>query len=168
MDQINPRSLTPHPVHDHLYGVLEPDDYELSESIFEHGVIQPVLITSELMIVAGHRRVRLAIVLGIEFVPYVVVDGDEDELLIKLIESNRGRPHSVEQQARELYLKKCIARRRGDEAPEATSQIEMAEAVTRLIDAAMAAGDFDRAGEIRRSLFRGARSAYRKFVENSE
>lgn len=66
---------------------------ELSESIREHGVIQPILVTkdpksSDYMIVAGERRWRAAKKAGLKEVPVVLMDLTDKELMeVSLIEN---------------------------------------------------------------------------------
>lgn len=66
---------------------------ELSESIKEHGVIQPILVTrdkngKDYMIVAGERRWRAAKKAGLKEVPVVLMDLSNKELMeVSLIEN---------------------------------------------------------------------------------
>ena len=64
---------------------------ELSASIREHGVLQPVLVTETLdgyQLVAGERRVRAARLAGLERIPALVRQlADRDQLEIALVEN---------------------------------------------------------------------------------
>lgn len=64
---------------------------ELSNSIKEHGVIQPLLVVredNEYIIVAGERRYRASILAGLKKVPVIIQDYDEKEVKeIALIEN---------------------------------------------------------------------------------
>jgi len=68
---------------------------ELSESIKEHGLIQPIVVTprgDEYEIVAGERRYRAAKLAGIEKVPVIVRSmTDQNQLEISLIENIQRR-----------------------------------------------------------------------------
>ena len=63
----------------------------LAESIREHGVIQPILVTEVLdgyQLVAGERRLRAAIAAGLERIPAVVRQlADRDQLELALVEN---------------------------------------------------------------------------------
>lgn len=63
----------------------------LAASIAEHGVIQPIIVSETLegyRLVAGERRLRAAILAGLERIPAVVRQvADQDQLQIALIEN---------------------------------------------------------------------------------
>jgi ParB family transcriptional regulator, chromosome partitioning protein len=64
---------------------------ELADSIREHGVLQPVLVTETLdgyQLIAGERRVRAARLAGLERIPAVVRQlADQDQLEVALVEN---------------------------------------------------------------------------------
>ena len=64
---------------------------ELVASIREHGVIQPVLVTEQLdgyQLVAGERRVRAALLAGLERIPAVIRQlADRDQLELAIVEN---------------------------------------------------------------------------------
>lgn len=64
---------------------------QLSESIKEHGIVQPIVLKKEVdtyVIIAGERRWRAAKAAGLKEVPAVVMDIDDKEVLeISLIEN---------------------------------------------------------------------------------
>lgn len=64
---------------------------ELSQSIKEHGIIQPIILNKQdnyYMIIAGERRWRAAKLLGLKEVPAVVMDLTEKDVLeVSLIEN---------------------------------------------------------------------------------
>ena len=64
---------------------------ELAESIREHGIIQPILVTEVLdgyQLVAGERRFRAAQLAGLERIPAVVRQlADQDQLELALVEN---------------------------------------------------------------------------------
>jgi ParB family chromosome partitioning protein len=63
----------------------------LAASIAEHGVIQPIIVSETLegyRLIAGERRLRAAIIVGLERIPAVVRQvADQDQLQIALIEN---------------------------------------------------------------------------------
>ncbi len=67
---------------------------ELADSITEHGVIQPLILTREesnpdqYQLIAGERRLRAAKIAGLETVPAILRDAtSQDRLLVALIEN---------------------------------------------------------------------------------
>ncbi|GAA0086758.1 ParB/RepB/Spo0J family partition protein [Clostridium sp. CTA-7] len=64
---------------------------ELSQSIKEHGIIQPIILNKQdnyYMIIAGERRWRAAKLLGLKEVPAIVMDLTEKDVLeVSLIEN---------------------------------------------------------------------------------
>lgn len=72
---------------------------DLAASMKEHGVIQPLIVRrlgSRYQLVAGERRLRAAMMAGLEKVPVVVRDmTDREAMEISLVENlqRRSRPH---------------------------------------------------------------------------
>lgn len=61
---------------------------ELSESILEHGIIQPLIVRNNengegYLLVAGERRLRAAILVGLKKVPVVVRNGTDNQKLLE-------------------------------------------------------------------------------------
>lgn len=100
----NPNHLTAHPLNHHLYDDDEIAlDSELVESIRDHGILDPLLVTPQGQILSGHRRWRVARHLGLDAVPVVVLEpADSEDAEIKLIEANRQRFKTGLQIAREV------------------------------------------------------------------
>lgn len=88
---IDPRILKPNPHQPRT--VFTPEDLEeLSNSIREHGVVQPILIESAgngvFYIIAGERRTRASILVGLEKVPVQLRNySDTEKLEVALIEN---------------------------------------------------------------------------------
>ena len=92
------RSVSYIPIEDILPGVLQPRQHfsqeglqELSSSIAEHGVIQPLTVRVRgdgFELIAGERRLRASRMAGLREVPCIIMDVDmEDSGLIALIEN---------------------------------------------------------------------------------
>ena len=69
-----------------------PDD-SLVASVREHGILTPVLVTESdedgvYILLAGHRRVRAAVVAGLREIPVMVYEGAHDRSLIQLAENS--------------------------------------------------------------------------------
>jgi len=71
---------------------MDPDELEsLAQSIREHGVLQPILVTETLegyQLVAGERRYRASQLAGLERIPAVIRQlADRDQLELALVEN---------------------------------------------------------------------------------
>lgn len=106
-----PHDLRPHPLNDEIYG--DGADPDLIESIRNKGILNPLLITLDNLIISGHRRWEASVAVGLDMLP-VVVFGSTDTLDIEeaLIESNRQRTKNNEQIGREYkHLKRIYNER---------------------------------------------------------
>ena len=90
MQQININELKPHPRNSEFFDDMEGDKWqEFVESIKSRGIIEPIVITPDKMIVSGHQRVRAAKELGIKTVMCDVhTYNSDDEILQDLLETN--------------------------------------------------------------------------------
>ena len=83
----------PHPLNP--YHVRNDDAMqELAASIQKHGVLVPVIARRKddgLELIAGHRRQHAAQMIGLEVVPVLVLDLDDDDAIIQLVDSNIQR-----------------------------------------------------------------------------
>lgn len=102
MELIEVSKLKPFPKNDYFFDDLTgPQWEEFKKSIQSSGVIEPVIVTTDLVIISGHQRVRACKELGIEKVLCDIRRFDsEDEQLKQLIETNIkqrgiGNPNSV-------------------------------------------------------------------------
>lgn len=71
----------------------EPDEgfADLVESVRQSGILQPLLVTPDGVIVAGHRRVRAARAAGLSEVPVLVRDLDETQQIEAMLIENVQR-----------------------------------------------------------------------------
>lgn len=85
--------LQPHPLNP--YQVRDDDAMEeLTASIRKHGVLVPVIarrIDDGFELIAGHRRQHAAQNIGMEAIPVLVLDLDDDDAIIQLVDSNIQR-----------------------------------------------------------------------------
>lgn len=85
--------LKPHPLNP--YHVRNDDAMqELAASIQKHGVLVPVIARRKddgLELIAGHRRQHAAQMIGLDAVPVLVLDLDDDDAIIQLVDSNIQR-----------------------------------------------------------------------------
>jgi protein gp37/ParB-like chromosome segregation protein Spo0J len=111
-------TLSPHPDNLRIYG--DDLDVSLIDSIRVKGVLSPLLITEDGVIISGHRRWRAAKVAKLDVIP-VTIFGSNDQLdiLDALIESNRQRVKTNEQIGREAKVLLDIERERAKRRKEA-------------------------------------------------
>lgn len=90
MQLISVLELKEHPMNKELFDEMSGEKWnEFVESIKTSGVIEPVVVTQDLVIVSGHQRVRACIEVGIEAVNCEVRHYDNEDLVLKdLIETN--------------------------------------------------------------------------------
>lgn len=90
MQQINVNELKAHPRNSEFFDDMTGDAWKaFLESIKTSGVIEPVVITPDKVIISGHQRVRACKELGITTVLTDMRDySDDDKILKDLIETN--------------------------------------------------------------------------------
>jgi hypothetical protein len=101
--------VQPTPENEKIYRPVNPSDPDvraLADSILEHGVREPLVITEDGFILSGHRRYTAARIAGLAEVPCRIEpisywDGDTDEILRLLREYNRQRVKSLDEMLRE-------------------------------------------------------------------
>jgi ParB-like chromosome segregation protein Spo0J len=101
-------NLRSSPENDALYSPVDPADpeiVEMSRSIAVHGVQEPLIVTADLYVVSGHRRLVAAKLAGLIAVPCKVLDFDKDEdhdrFMHLLRECNRQRVKTFNEKLRE-------------------------------------------------------------------
>jgi hypothetical protein len=104
--------IRPSPENDDVYGALsanDPEIWELTQSIREHGVQEPLLISTNGYIISGHRRRYAAILAKLVHVPVLVhpISRTEDPEAFKklLVEMNSQRIKSTPVLIRESLIK---------------------------------------------------------------
>ena len=90
MQQINIDELKPHPRNNEFFDDMTGEKWnEFLESIRTSGVIEPIVITTDMVIVSGHQRVRACKELGIpEIMCEIKTYKDEDSIIKDLLETN--------------------------------------------------------------------------------
>jgi ParB/RepB/Spo0J family partition protein len=73
----------------------DPNFEGLVSSVASEGILQPLLINGEGMILAGHRRYEAALVVGLETVPVHLVSDQNTHALVPLIENLQRRDLAV-------------------------------------------------------------------------
>ena len=89
---------------------------ELCESISQYGVLSPIIVRPHknggYEILSGHRRAKACELLGIEEVPIVVKDLDDDTAAILLVDSNLQRENILPSEKAFAYKLKLEAMKR--------------------------------------------------------
>ena len=100
--------LKPHPKNEEIYGADE-DVSDLVEKIKKSGRVHTMTVNSEGVVLAGHRRLKACIELGIKTVNAEIVDLDTPEEEIEFIVlDNHQREKTVEQKAKEARVLKEV------------------------------------------------------------
>lgn len=100
--------LKPHPKNEEIYGYGE-DISDLVKKIKKSGRVHTMTVNSDGIVLAGHRRLKACIELGIETVNVEVVDFDTPEEEIEFIVlDNHQRDKTVEQKAKEARALKEV------------------------------------------------------------
>ena len=107
MQQINVYELKPHPRNNEFFDDMTGDKWkEFLESVKKRGVIEPVVITPDKMIVSGHQRVRACKELGISTVMCDIHAYDNgDQILQDLLETNIRQRGDVGGSAKKVGLR---------------------------------------------------------------
>ena len=107
MQQININELKPHPRNNDFFDDMIGEKWkEFKESVKKRGVIEPIVITPDKVIVSGHQRVRACKELGIKTVMCDVhTYNNEDEILQDLLETNIRQRGDVGGSAKKVGLR---------------------------------------------------------------
>ncbi len=117
-EEITPVDITElKPYAEQPFKVLLDDSMnELCASIEQYGVLSPVIVRPHseggYEILSGHRRVKACELLGIEEVPVVVKDLDDDTAAILLVDSNLQRENILPSEKAFAYKLKLEAMKR--------------------------------------------------------
>lgn len=109
-----------HPFKDHPFKVLDDDRMnDLVESIKENGVLSPVLVRSDDMagyeMISGHRRLHAAKRAGLDRIPVIVKELNDDEAVIAMVDSNVQREEILpSERAWSLKMKREAISKQGE------------------------------------------------------
>lgn len=105
--QIDINKLIPHPRNNEFFDDITGDKWvEFIESIKRRGIIEPIVITQDNVIVSGHQRIRAAKELGITEVKCNVnTYENEDQILQDLLETNIRQRGDVGGAAKKVGLR---------------------------------------------------------------
>lgn len=90
MTKVKVSTLQAHPQNDYFFDDMAGTKWEeFLESVRTSGIIEPIVITKDNIIVSGHQRVRACKELGIEEIEAHIKDyANEDEVIKDLLETN--------------------------------------------------------------------------------
>lgn len=90
MQQIDINELKPHPRNNEFFDDMSGEKWkEFLESIKTSGVIEPIVVTTDMVIVSGHQRVRACKELGIDSIMCEIKSYNTEDSIIKdLLETN--------------------------------------------------------------------------------
>ena len=116
-----------HPFKDHPFRVLDDDRMmETVESVKEYGVLVPIIARpmadGGYEIVAGHRRKRACELAGLNEIPAIVRDLDDDEAVIIMVDSNLQRENILPSERAKAYQMKLEAIKHQGERRDLTSR----------------------------------------------
>ena len=119
-----------HSFANHPFKVLDDDKMDdLVESIKQNGVLTPVLVrpdkNNSYEMISGHRRMHTAIKAGLETIPAIVRDMDDDTAIILMVDSNCQREHILPSEKAKAYEMKleAIRRKAGRPSKENSRQV---------------------------------------------
>lgn len=120
-----------HPFKNHPFKVLDDDKMrDTVQSIRERGVLVPVLVRPQpdggYEIVSGHRRHRACLLAGIETIPAIVREMDDDAAILVMVDSNMQRESILPSERAWAYRMKLEAMRRkaGRPSKENAGQVD--------------------------------------------
>lgn len=115
-----------HPFRNHPYQVRDDDEMDkMVDSIKEYGVMTPAIVRPRqdggYEIVAGHRRCHASQRAGVETMPCIVRDMDDDTAIILMVDSNCQREHILPSEKAKAYEMKLAAIKRQGQRRDLTS-----------------------------------------------
>lgn len=117
MNEISVSLLKIHPKNGEYFSLPAPEEKEaLKRSIAAEGIRDPLKVTPDYTVIAGHVRLEIAKELGLEKVPVVIVDGDPEYLEYLLIADNEERricSDPIKKAKRAEFLKRYWGVRQG-------------------------------------------------------
>ena len=114
------------PFKDHPFKVLDDDKmHELVESIMMNGVLVPVTVRpiedGAYEMISGHRRLYAVKEIGLEKIPAIVKNYDDDEAILAMVDSNLQREEILPSEKAFAYKMRYEAMRRQGQRNDLTS-----------------------------------------------
>ena len=119
MSQLHPHPQNPFSIRD------DQAMLDLIQSVQSHGVLVPAIArprpNGEYEIIAGHRRKHASELAGLDFMPVVVLDLNDDEAIIQLVDSNIQRENILPSERAKAYKMRMEALKRQGARTDLTS-----------------------------------------------
>ena len=115
-----------HPSRNHPFQVRDDDEMDkMVDSVKAYGVMTPAIVRPRqdggYEIVAGHRRCHASQRAGVETMPCIVRDMDDDTAIILMVDSNCQREHILPSEKAKAYEMKLAAIKRQGQRRDLTS-----------------------------------------------
>lgn len=115
-----------HPFRNHPFQVRDDDEMDkMVDSVKAYGVMTPAIVRPRqdggYEIVAGHRRCHASQRAGVEIMPCIVRDMDDDTAIILMVDSNCQREHILPSEKAKAYEMKLAAIKRQGQRRDLTS-----------------------------------------------
>ena len=115
-----------HPFRNHPFQVRDDDEMDkMVDSVKEYGVMTPAIVRPRqdggYEIVAGHRRCHASQRAGVDTMPCIVRDMDDDTAIILMVDSNCQREHILPSEKAKAYAMKLDAIKRQGQRSDLTS-----------------------------------------------
>ena len=118
-DQLHPHPLSPFGIRD------DPSMMELVESVKQFGVLVPAIARSRedgsYELIAGHRRQKACELAGLDSMPVIVMNLDDNDAIIQMVESNIQRENILPSERAKAYKLKMEALKRQGARSDLTS-----------------------------------------------
>ena len=119
LSQLHPHPQNPFSIRD------DQAMLDLIQSVQSHGVLVPAIARlrpdGEYEIIAGHRRKHASELAGLDFMPVVVLDLNDDEAIIQLVDSNIQRENILPSERAKAYKMRMEAMKRQGARTDLTS-----------------------------------------------
>ena len=119
LSQLHPHPQNPFSIRD------DQSMLDLIQSVQSHGVLVPAIARprpdGEYEIIAGHRRKHASELAGLDFMPVVVLDLNDDEAIIQLVDSNIQRENILPSERAKAYKMRMDAMKRQGARTDLTS-----------------------------------------------
>ena len=119
LSQLHPHPQNPFSIRD------DQAMLDLIQSVQSHGVLVPAIarprLDGEYEIIAGHRRKHASELAGLDFMPVVVLDLNDDEAIIQLVDSNIQRENILPSERAKAYKMRMEAMKRQGARTDLTS-----------------------------------------------
>ena len=107
-----------HPFEGHPFQVRDDEEMDkMVDSVKEYGVMTPAIVRPRrdggYEIVAGHRRCHASQRAGVDTMPCIVRDMDDDTAIILMVDSNCQREHLPSEKAKAYQMKLEAIKRKG-------------------------------------------------------